>query len=686
MNQIIKQYKTEKFLVTYLKNEEDNCGFAVTPLTTMKEQLENMPLDPLVHIYLQGDIYAGGFVNGLSMRSSSTTKSLVYAMQEYETEKQEVITTLTNHSGLHVKHHCILGKDILTCFVEIKNGTEDEIVVEMVTTFSLNTNTENEVINEKIKLHRLQSTWSSENRLLSQDMTSLNMEESWSGSGFRGLRYGSVGSLPIRRFFPFGAVENEGSGFTWGAMLFAPYSWEIELTRYKNQDICLSGGMGDYEFAHHSECIKAGETLVTPRALLTMTEGGVEECFRICNRYLNEKVGQVSKLEEDLPIIYNEFCYTWGNPEVNKIKALVDKIKDWGIAYFVIDAGWYQREDGNWGNCMGDWEASKRLFPNGMKEISRYIQSKNMIPGIWFELETIGIKAVVARERKEWFLTRNNHVIQSGERLFWNMSNPEVIDYLDKKILAFLKENEFSYLKVDYNESIGIGCDNEDSLGAGLRKNIMCSQDYYRKLCREVPDLVLEICASGGHRNEPSFVELASMNSFSDAHECQSIPIIVANVGRTLPAKQNQIWCVLQPEDTKNRMIYSLCATFLGRMCLSGDLCKMESWQEELVKEAIGFYEKIKPVIQKGDQYIYDNYGISYNHPEGSQVVVRKNESCALIVGHSFANMVEVIVDLDRKIELVCSFGIESFFIEDDKVIFRPKEEFTASAIFIHWK
>ena len=74
----------------------------------------------------------------------------------------------------------------------------------------------------------------------------------------------------------------------------------------------------------------------------------------------------------------------------------------------------------------------------------------------------------------------------------------------------------------------------------------------------------LENCASGGHRLEPEMMPLMSMASFSDAHECEEIPIIAANLHRVIQPTQSQIWAVIRQDDSLKRIAYSVANTFQG--------------------------------------------------------------------------------------------------------------------------
>ena len=84
-------------------------------------------------------------------------------------------------------------------------------------------------------------------------------------------------------------------------------------------------------------------------------------------------------------------------------------------------------------------------------------------------------------QNQEHLLKRNGQVITSGGRRFWDMRDPWVIDYLEKKMIDFLEKYGFGYVKIDYNESIGIGCDGAESLGEGLRQSIRGTQGFFGK-------------------------------------------------------------------------------------------------------------------------------------------------------------------------------------------------------------
>ena len=58
-------------------------------------------------------------------------------------------------------------------------------------------------------------------------------------------------------------------------------------------------------------------------------------------------------------------------------------------------------------------------------------------------------------------------------------------------------------MKMDYNDTVGMGCDGYESIGEGLRQNMAAAREFVEKVKKEIPGIVLENCASGGHRLEP---------------------------------------------------------------------------------------------------------------------------------------------------------------------------------------
>jgi alpha-galactosidase len=89
--------------------------------------------------------------------------------------------------------------------------------------------------------------------------------------------------------------------------------------------------------------------------------------------------------------------------------------------------------------------------------------------------------------------------------------------------------------------------------------------------------------------------------------------------------------------DSDQRLLYSLAATFLGRMCLSGGIAELGADQWSLVRQAITLYQRAVPAIRDGKSTLHRSIGPSWRHPTGWQAVVRQTPTLAVVIVHAFA-------------------------------------------------
>jgi alpha-galactosidase len=346
--------------------------------------------------------------------------------------------------------------------------------------------------------------------------------------------------------------------------------------------------------------------------------------------------------EDALPVIFNEWCTSWGRPTHDSLSALADRLAGSGVRYLVIDDGWAERP-GDAFQQNGDWRVNRRAFPSGLRATTDAIRARGLVPGLWFEFEAINPGSDAWHETAHQ-LHRDGTPLQVGPRRFWDFRDPWVHDFLAEHVLARLRDDDFGYLKVDCNDSIGPGVDGSESPGENLRQHLAGVQRFFTRLRTELPGLVIENCSSGGHRLEPSMLALTAMSSFSDAHETPDIPLIAANLNRLVWSAQKQIWAVLRRDDSLQRLSYSLAATFLGRMCLSGDVAALDDTAWDFVREAIAFYREVAPIIRDGIFRRTRAGGDSYQHPTGHQVVTIHDPSRKklLVIWNAFARTAEI--------------------------------------------
>ena len=621
---------------------ENLDAVAVTNLPSSWLPVCAWEIDPLVHVSRLDDPANSAFSQGRTMRAGPSTQALRWCGQTVVSDglSTTIRTLLADGHGLECFHDLIHqeGSECLTVHTTARNTGDVAISLGLLTSFSLGglTPFASDDAAERLWVHRFRSTWSAEGRHVCERIEDLHLEPSWSAHGVRAERFGQIGSLPANGWFPRLALEDRGAGVTWAAQLAHPGSWQLEVYRRADQ-VAISGGLADREFGHWTKALAPGENFTAPEALLTVACGGVNAASDRITRYLGAAVArQTPKSEMALPVIFNEWCTTWGNPNHDNLIALADRLQGSGIRYLVIDDGWAVRP-GPGIQQNGDWIINDAIFPEGLRATADAIRDRGLVPGIWFEFEVIN-QGARAWDEVAHQLHRDGHPLQVGNRRFWDFRDPWVHDYLAERVIGMLRDNHLGYLKMDYNDSIGFGCDGAESPGEALRQHLAGVQRFIRTIRESLPDLVIENCSSGGHRLEPSMMEITAMSSFSDAHETPDIPLIAANLHRLIPARQNQIWAVLHPGDSHQRLSYTLAATFLGRMCLSGEVHSLSAAQWGFAKDAIALYNEVAPVVATGDWSRHGEWSPSYRHLRGWQVAICHSSSLArtLVVWHTF--------------------------------------------------
>lgn len=648
-----------------LEKDNNKAGFSIIPagLTIPDDARKLCRVNSLVQVKLVGDTHPNSYAMGSSMRDSGSSNALDYKMQEVKNGEHstQVITTLEDARGYTAKHIVTYYEGDLSFELrtEYTNHSDAPITLEMLTSFELGNITpfiEGDAP-DSLLVHRLRSKWSHEGRLHTETVEDLQLEPSWSTWSVSSERFGQVGSMPVKKFFPFVGIEDKVNHVLWGAQLAHEASWQMEIYR-RDDGLHISGGLADREFGHWMKTLAPGETFVTPTAILTTCTGDIEVLTQRLTQAGEKYLNNAPESEQSLPIIFNEYCTTWGCPSHENISGIVNAIKDKGFSYFVIDCGWFKEDGIPWDISMGDYNISPTLFPEGLEKTVALIKENGMKPGIWFEIDNIG-SAAKAFHNTEHQLKRDGYPITTYSRRFWDMNDPWVEDYLTEKVIGTLNKYGFEYMKMDYNDTIGLGSDDPDSLGEGLRKNMEASVAFVKKVAKEVPGIVLENCSSGGHKLEPLMMGLCSMASFSDAHECPEIPIIAANLHRAILPRQSQIWAVIRKHDSLKRIAYSVANTFLGRMCLSGDVTNLSEEQWAVIDNGIAFYKEIAPIIKKGFTYRFGSHITSERHPHGWQGVVRVGEN-----GKAYALVHTFLGELPEYMEIPLPEGCPSTIVK----------------------
>lgn len=364
--EVLQEYKLGDMVARYLINRDSmQVGFQLLPENVSQENIvtDNCFMESLIQYKLTGDIYNEAYAGGCSMRNGESVRKLKFSEQtdEFVGEQLQVNTIMMDEDGHRLIHHLVWLKNMpyvrISCTFE--NQSKTNCCLEMFESFSLGGLSPymQGDGNGTLWLHRVRSVWSQEGRHEAIPVEDLQLEPAWDPHAVRCERFGQAGSMPVNRFFPFAAIEDRKNHVFWGAQIAHPASWQMEVYR-KDNGLALSGGLADRELGHWMKNVEPGKNFTTPEAIVSTAHTDSFDIFtgRLTTAGLVEGFLKAPESEQDLPIVFNEYCTTWGNPSHENICEIVDAIKGKGFKYFVIDCGWY-KENGIRG--ISEWATMK---------------------------------------------------------------------------------------------------------------------------------------------------------------------------------------------------------------------------------------------------------------------------------------------------------------------------------------
>jgi alpha-galactosidase len=165
--------------------------------------------------------------------------------------------------------------------------------------------------------------------------------------------------------------------------------------------------------------------------------------------------------------------------------------------YWWMDAGWYVNASG-WPNT-GTWEVDTNRFPGGLRAITDHAHAKGIKSIVWFEPERVTPGTWLYDNHPEWLLGKD------GEQKLLDLGNPAARAWLTDHIDQLLTSQGIDLYRQDYNVDplpYWRGADAPNR--SGIAENHYCSGylAYWDELRRRRPNMLIDSCASGGHRND----------------------------------------------------------------------------------------------------------------------------------------------------------------------------------------
>lgn len=464
-------------------------------------------------------------------------------------------------------------------------------------------------------IHLCRSKWLAEGQWRAYTPTDLGLHpasvHNWEWSYYR---FGTIGSWSTDDFFPLTIVENKTDGTVSFFETEGAHAWQTVYSGkggYTAPELQLDAMSCD-ETLGWTKTLAVGERYTTERVICATLRGTFEDAAAALTSFRRADTVK----EPFMPLVFNDYMdCVWGRQDPKLILPLIDAAAECGCEYFCIDGGWC--ENAHKGGSLGDWLPRADYYSEiTLRDLADRMKEKGLIPGIWFEFDACEESSDLYQSGENHTLRRHGRAVGNGTRHFVNFTDKEACEYLIARIREFY-DMGYRYIKNDYNQSTGIGCDNAggESFGEGNRLNTEAFYAFIERLYTLFPDLVIENCCSGAMRADNKTLRLFTLQSASDQEVYLNNPSIVRGSEVTMLPEKTGIWAYPYPvqfDDVKTFALtdeyvaaradgketaFNMINSLMGVLYLSGriDLCDEKNLS--LVKEGTKIYKEIRSHI-----------------------------------------------------------------------------------------
>ena len=307
------------------------------------------------------------------------------------------------------------------------------------------------------------------------------------------LRFAPPGGRPLGVVFPYFNLEWENAGAI--IVIGWPGQWFAEFKRDESGVKVVAG----QELTHLK--LHPGEEIRTPLIVVQFWEGDRVRSQNVWRRWmiahnLPRYGGELPKPQ--MPAVSGNHYPGLLCNQKDEILFLdrfaEEKIK---LDYWWMDAGWYPNK-GNW-TSTGTWEVDKTRFPGGLRAVTDHARKQGVKSIVWFEPERVTPGSWLYENHPEWLLGADG-----GQKLL-NLGNPDarkwVTDHTDK----IMTDEGVDAYRQDYNiDPLRYWRANDPDDRQGITENhyVTGYLAFWDELRRRRPNMLIDSCASGGHRND----------------------------------------------------------------------------------------------------------------------------------------------------------------------------------------
>lgn len=442
-------------------------------------------------------------------------------------------------------------------------------------------------------LHTAWNSWVQEVRWQSAPLDDYGLARAVPDTSHRILA-SNTGTWSAKERLPLGALENTATQETlfWQVESSASWSWEVTDNSLAPQ--VMLGGLTEHDH-HWYRTLKPGEKFTSLPVAVGWVKGGLQESAQVLTPY-RRAMRRPHPSYETLPVMFNDYMLCLNaDPTEEKELPIIAAAAQAGAEIFVMDAGWYAKPGEGWFGTVGEWQPNQERFPSGLKTLLDKIKAAGMIPGLWLELEVMGMGCSLADQWPDGcFFMRHGKRLSLRGRYQLDFRHPKVIAHCDEVIDRCVSYGA-GYIKMDYNIDAGIGTEvAADSPGDGLLQHRRAYMSWLERVMQRHPQLIIENCSSGGLRMDYDLLRLHPIQSSSDQDNLFVTAGIASAAASAVTMEQLAIWAYPLPGKGEEEVILNMVNGLSSRCHLAGRIDQISAEEFSLVQEAVALAKKIR--------------------------------------------------------------------------------------------
>lgn len=441
---------------------------------------------------------------------------------------------------------------------------------------------------------------------------------------------------------PFLAIlshdTTETQGEVWGVSLVYSSSFVLKAEGTSSGETLVTGGINDFDF---SWTLEAGESFATPEAVIAYSAHGLGEMSRTFHDAWREHLINRRYVKASRPLLINNWEATYFQFDNERLMKIVDAVADTGIDTFVLDDGWFGKRD-NDKSGLGDWTVNRQKLVGGLDTIIRYVHSKGMKFGLWFEPEMISEDSDLYRAHPDYAIAAPNRIpCRSRNQLMLDLTRKDVRDTIVESVNRILHEYAIEYVKWDYNRNVT----ESFSFGRDARRQAEFAHRYalgLYDLCDRIvaanPNVFFEGCAGGGARFDPAMLHYFPQIWTSDDTDAEERTHIQYGTSLVYPLSAMSCHISICPNHQTHRTTSFGTRAAIAHLGATGYELDTSSFTDEdrdMVRQQTAEYKKCEHLILEGDLYRIEN-PMQSNYFAWS--VVAKDQSSAILLAYRRLN------------------------------------------------